>query len=76
MTFSPTPSPILVLTVSSFLNHMYPYAPPKHFFGHRIINPWNALPVHVVNAPSLDVFVSLLDTVDLTPFLPLDLATL
>ena len=48
----------------------------QNFFNNRIINPWNALPKHVVNAPSLDSFSSLLDTVDLTHFLPLDLATL
>ena len=33
-----------------------------HFFTHRITNDWNALPDHVVTAPSLNAFKNRLDT--------------
>ena len=32
-----------------------------HFFGNRIVNNWNSLPNHVVNAGSLNIFKNSLD---------------
>ena len=33
----------------------------KYFFSNRIINPWNSLPEHIVQAPTLNVFKNKLD---------------
>ena len=41
----------------------------KYFFGVRICNPWNALPEHVVQAPSVVSFKKCLCDVDLSKFL-------
>lgn len=35
--------------------------PKHHSFHHRIVNPWNSLPVEVVNSPTLDTFKNRLD---------------
>ena len=33
----------------------------QHFFTNRIINPWNGLPAHIVNAKDLNTFKNKLD---------------
>ena len=41
----------------------------KYFFGVRIVNPWNALPENVINAPSIVSFKKNLFKIDLSKFL-------
>lgn len=41
----------------------------KHFFGCRIAEPWNSLPLHVVNADSILIFKRLLCDFNLDKFL-------
>ena len=35
--------------------------PQHHSFHHRVVNPWNSLPVAVVNSPTLNSFKNQLD---------------
>jgi hypothetical protein len=41
----------------------------KHFFAHRVVNVWNALPETVVTSPSVAAFKNRLKRVDLSPYL-------
>ena len=41
----------------------------RHFFAHRVVKPWNSLPMDVVDFSSLNRFRSSLHRIDFNPFL-------
>lgn len=45
----------------------------KGFFSNRVIDPWNDLPIDIVNSPTLNIFKAGLKNVDLSRFLKGDL---
>ena len=51
-----------ICTIEFTLEHKRLSCPARiHFFANRIVNNWNSLPNHVVNAGSLNIFKNSLD---------------